>query len=176
MIAPFHDDCRILEAAVLYRCGFLKPGTRAWKWDQLDGLRGPVEIVTEADVVRLENQRLPFEWEPCRPTRGADPLWRCPTCGRRCRKLYSPPGGLFLCVEYWEVKYRVWNEGRLMRRLRYAARIGVSLAGAPVGAEVPLSYRERRRTPENLTRRNRIRKAAEALLFELVRDDDELNP
>jgi hypothetical protein len=171
MTPPFHDDCRILEAAALYRCGFLTPGQRAWKWDQPGSPRVSVEIVTEVDVVRLENQYLPFEWMPCRPTRGADPLWRCPTCDRRCRKLYSPPGGLFLCVECWELKYRVWYEGRLMRRIRYAARIGVSLAGSPVGAEVPPSYRERQRTPANLTRRTRIRNAAAELLFELLQED-----
>jgi hypothetical protein len=172
MTRRFHDDCRILEAAVLYRCGCLNPGQYTWKWDQPGSPRVSTEIVTDLDAVRLENQHVPFEWKSCRPTRGAQPLWRCPTCGRRCAKLYSPVGGLFRCRACWELKYRVCNEGQMMRHLRYAAQIGVPLAGAPADGSVPLSYRSRDRNPRRSLHRARIREVMAVLVLELLRDDD----
>jgi hypothetical protein len=129
-----------------------------------------MEVVTEADAVRLEKQFVPFEWLPCRPTRGAQPLWRCPICGRRCRNLYSPPGGLFRCRGCWELGYRVWNEGRLMRRLRLVSQVGGPLVGTPAGGTVPPSCRDRAHK-----RRTELRDRLENLLaiaaLELLRED-----
>jgi hypothetical protein len=167
----FHDDCRILEAAALYRCGCLTSGRYTWEWALPGSQPRSVEIVTEADVVRIENQHIPLEWRPCKPTRGAIPLWRCPTCGRRCVKLYSPPGGLWRCRGCWDLGYRVWNEGWIARALRCAAQVGVPLAGAPVDGRVPLSYRERHRSPERIAHRARMRQALAAMALELLRKD-----
>jgi hypothetical protein len=167
----FHDDCRILEIARLYRCGLLNPGQATWEWELPGEPRSTAVIVTEPDVVRLENQRLPFEWKPCKPTRGADPLWRCPGCDRRCRKLYSPPGGLFQCRGCWELEYRIWHEPPLVRRLRYVGQIGVPLAGSPVGGQVPPPNRQRKRSREKVARQARIREVAALVVLELLRED-----
>jgi hypothetical protein len=171
MSPRFHDDCRICEAAALYRCGRLNPGKYTWEWALPGSPRASVEIVTEADVVCLDNQSITIEWRPCKPTRGAIPLWRCPTCGRRCHKLYSPPGGLFRCVKCWDLKYRVLLETWEGRTLRAVAQVGVPLAGAPADGSVPLSYRARHRSPERIAHRARMREALAMMALELLRKD-----
>jgi hypothetical protein len=171
MTPRFHDECRILDVAAVYRCGFLTVGQRSWEWDQVGSQdRSTVEIVTEANAVRFEKQYVPFEWLPCKPTRGARPLWRCPTCGRLCWKLYSPPGGLFRCRGCWELEYRVRKEGRLMRRLRLVSQIGAPLAGAPAGGSVPPSYRDRHRYKRRTELRARLQDLLAIAALELMRE------
>jgi hypothetical protein len=169
----FHDDCRILDAATLYRCGFLTPGHKgAWEWALPGSQRAATEIVTEADVVRLDDQRITIEWKPCKPTRGAQPLFRCPTCSRRTPKLYSPPGGLWRCRGCWDLGYRVWNEGWMARTLRSAAQVGAPLAGSPVDAQVPPSSRERHRMgPKRRAYRARMRELLAVAVLEVLRKD-----
>jgi hypothetical protein len=133
--------------------------------------RASVEIVTEPDVVCIEGQHIPLEWKPCQPTRGAQPLFRCPTCSRRCARLHSPPGGLFRCCKCWDLKYRVWNEGWEARTLRSVAQVGVPLVGAPVDGRVPLSRRERLRSLERRAHRARMRDALAMMALELLRKD-----
>jgi hypothetical protein len=172
MTRRYHDDCRILDAASLYRCGCLKPGKYAWEWCQIGSQpRSTAEIVTEADIVRIEDQCLQFEWKPCKPTSGAEPAWRCPTCSRRCRKLYSPPGGLWRCRGCWELEYRIWHEGWMARTLRTVAQVGVPLAGDPVDGKVPVSYRERQRSSKRRVHRARMRELLAVAALEVLRKD-----
>jgi hypothetical protein len=153
----------------LYRCGFLTPGTRTWEWG-VPTRKLTLEITTEGDHIRLENQFIRFDWRPCKPTRGAEPLWQCPGCGRLCRKLYSPPGGLFQCNRCWELRYQVWHDGWWRRRLRQAAQIRTLLEGTPLDGEIPLSARHRCKSKRKIALRAKLREAAAAVIVEVLED------
>jgi hypothetical protein len=64
MTRHFHDDCCVLDAAALYRCGCLKPGEYVWEWRLPGSQQRSAAIVTEHDVVRIDNQFISLEWRP----------------------------------------------------------------------------------------------------------------
>jgi hypothetical protein len=180
VLAMHIDQCRLLVAPTLYRAGFLKPGRRTWEWDQPGSQRRSAEIVTEADAItlryRLETgqeieQRISVVTLPCKPTRGVRWFFECPFCGRRRWKLYSPPGCLFRCRDCYGLVYRTCSEGKLWRRLRRMAQVGVLLEGVPVDGAVPLSHRDRVRLRRTALR-ERLRDLLAIGFLELVRDDD----
>jgi hypothetical protein len=172
MAPVFREDCCILEASTLYRCGFLTPGVRVWEWG-VPVRKLTLEITTEDDHIRFENQFVRFAWRPCKPTRGAEPLWICPGCGRLSRKLYNPPpNGLFQCNKCWDISYHVLHQGKWLRQWRYAAAVGVLLAGTPTEGAVPASARDRRKDREKMARRARFREAAAELALAFLEERD----
>jgi hypothetical protein len=172
MTPHYYENCRIFDAASLFRCGCLNPGRYAWEWSLPGSPRASTAIVTDTDVVRVDDQRITIEWKPCKPTRGAQPLFRCPTCSQRRVRLFSPPGGLWRCRECWDLQYRVWNEGWMARMLRAVAQVGVPLAGSPVDGRVPLSCRARTRTGlERQMYRARVRELLAVAALEVLRKD-----
>jgi hypothetical protein len=115
-------------------------------------------------------QRVALDWVPCKPTRGGQWMFLCPTCGRRCRNLFSLIDRPFRCRECHGLAYRSWREGNQKRVLRRASQIGVLLEGAPADGVVPPSYRLRH-SQRRMRMRARLREAMATLAFELLRDD-----
>jgi hypothetical protein len=180
----FHDDCRILASAALQRTGFLTPGfTGTWQWEAPVLPAGSVAIVAEPGQVtlryRLEatgkeiSQRVRLDVQPCKPTRGERWLWLCPTCGRRCMKLYGTAARSFRCSECMEVGYRSLRGGNQRRMLRRASQLGPLLEGAPVDGVVPPPCRARKneRGMQRMRRRDRMREALAKVALELLRED-----
>jgi hypothetical protein len=183
MFRRFHDDCRILQAARLYRAGCLIPGHYTWEWDQIGSQpRSTAEIVAEAGRVTLRyrltvigedvEQRVAIITAPCVPTSGLRWFFECPTCGTQRRKLYSPPGCLFGCVDCYGITYRsVWTDTSLQRKLRVLAQVGAVLEGHPADGTVPSGVYALRRKRQ-IKMRARLRDLLAIAALELMRDDD----
>jgi hypothetical protein len=125
----FTDQCRILDVAALYRCGFLKPGhTGAWEWESVAGLPPfAVAVIAERGLVTLRYfldatgeeiaQRVPVEVRPCKPTAGQQWWWHCPACGKRTSKLFGSADRLFRCRECQMLGHRSRKEQQPWQRL-----------------------------------------------------------
>jgi hypothetical protein len=175
------DDCRILESYALARAGFLKPGRRAWEWALPGRPRTSAEIVAEPGKVILRyrldatgeemEQHVALDVVPCKPTRGARLMWLCPTCGRRCSKLYGSGDRRFACIECLGLRHKSQSEREHRRMLRRASQMRVLLIGTPVDGEIPPPYRSRHRDPRRALFRARMREALAKMAFELLRSD-----
>jgi hypothetical protein len=180
----FHDDCRVLSSDALLRCGYLTPGFNGtWEWGPIAGMpSGSVAIAAEGGQVTLRYclvaggeeicQRVPLDVMPCKPTRAERRLFRCPSCGRRCAKLFSAADRPFGCKECHGLGYRCQYEGRMKRVLRRASQIGRLLEGAPANGMVPPSNRLRH-SERRMRMRARLQDALAILAVELLRDDEE---
>jgi hypothetical protein len=167
-----------LEADGLQPEGFIDGTQRAV--DSGPGLpASTASISAELEAVTLRyrldtgqeiSQRVPIEFVPCKPTRSGRYLWLCPTCGRRCRQLFSVADRPFRCFECYDIKYRAhW---RLEHWALYrGCSIGLLLKGMPAGGKVPPPYRSRRDQPGKWRRQMRLHDALGILAMELLRDD-----
>jgi hypothetical protein len=182
MSRRYVDDCRLLQAATLYRCGCLNPGQYTWEWDQVGSQpRSMAEIVVEAGAItlryRLEGvrelieQRVPIITGQCVPTSGKRWFFECPTCGTRRRKLYSPRGCPFRCRDCYSILDRsTWKDTLLQRKLRRVAQIGAVLEGRPVDGTVPPGVYALRRKRQ-VKMRARLQDLLAIATLELLRED-----
>jgi hypothetical protein len=136
--------------------------------------RGAVTLRYFLDATGEEvAQRVPLEFQPCKPTRGERPYWHCPACGQRCWKLFGSTDRRFACRDCLGLEYRSQREPRWQRWVRYATQRGTPLKGAPVNGRVPPSYQDRRHKESYTLRRTRLReRVLAAVAAELLRDDD----
>ena len=100
-------------------------------------------------------QRVDVELQPCTPTRGLRPYWRC-LCGRRCAKMFATDVRAFACRACTPVCYRR-NRNRWPGGLMRAAQLALLHAGAPAGGEVPPSYIARHKSQRRMRMRGKLR-------------------
>jgi hypothetical protein len=175
MPARFHDECRVLESGSLQRTGYLQAGhSGLWEWPSIGGMEPfAAVVIAENAAIKLHyfldatneemHQRVELKWLPC-PTRGGRFLFHCPACGRRCMKLFGWSDRRFACRDCQSLAYKSQRQSEFQRMLRRIFQIGPPLIGAPVGGQVPLSWRERIR-PRRRLMRNRLRAAIAAVLL-----------
>ena len=124
------------------RDGFLTPGTWfGWQWTR-DGEVVSSIGVRVADGALTFSYRLgssdedgqsvqataPLEWTPCHYG-GSRPWFRCPSCYRRCAKLYL--SGRVGCQACFDLAYESQREDAGTRALTRAQDIRVRLGGSP---------------------------------------------
>jgi hypothetical protein len=203
MQPPYLDHCRILDVDVLRRCGFLQPGhTADWQWPPIGHMpRSAVTVSaqpspqralaresSEAEAVRHEHQVMlhhqlrtgeqitqyvHLDAVPCKPTRGERWFWRCPTCDRRCSRLYSDGDQRFACTECIGYRYNVRLERPWRCRIRAAMQLILLQRGEPAdGRLIPRSVRSCR-DPRRRRNRERWHRAAAAVALEMLSSEDE---
>jgi hypothetical protein len=180
----FVDDCHHLDACAIFRAGVLNNGTKTtWEWSLIGSpasrARAKLEAVDGVLEVRyrLENgqpieQWITIEWIACRPTCGAKPYWHCPTCGRRCSRLYGTIDCIFRCCECHGLRWRSRSENEQVRRLRRLTQVGELLMGNPVGSSVPRSARPSHPQKRKRRLQSRLHDLFAAVALELLRGDD----
>jgi len=77
---------------------------------------------------RFEKQAYAVRLKATQPFYGGRRWWfECPACGRRCFKLYLPPGAtVFACRACYDLTYRSAQEANSYNDGKWAARFGIT--------------------------------------------------
>jgi hypothetical protein len=166
------EHYRALAIESLARKGLLRPGCSwATTWSRNGKATGSISGRSEKGVVVLsysvrarssetcENveQRIRLDYTP-QHFGGSRAWFRCPSCGRRCGKLYG--GARFYCRSCWAVSYRTQHQGCRGRLLMRAQKMRLLLGGS---ANMTEPFPER---PWRMHRRRYERLRWQALMIE----------
>jgi hypothetical protein len=168
------EACLALDCKFLLRAGVLRLGVRLGGWWRWERPPGRVLRVARYELQGEDRERVGLLLSyPCgsplqrvelrvtRPARGGARWWLLGCCGRRCAKLYLPPGGeFFACRACHRLSYGARQEShhvgamtrhiagrlgndpaelrRVMARLARVAQRGLLMPPACPGAPVDL--------------------------------------
>ena len=94
----------------------------SWQWVHRCKVLDSINVTVKADSIIIDDQDILIEWWRC-PLGGKRPWFHCPSCKRRCCKLYKANTSLFACKTCLNLVFMVWNERPKKRAIRRAEKV-----------------------------------------------------
>lgn len=116
------DDYLFIDVNHFKREGLLTATSWfSWEWKRRGKLVDSINVTVKDDRIIIDGQDIFIEWWRC-PLGGKRPWFHCPSCKRRCCKLYKANTS-FACKTCLNLVFKVWHERSKKRALRRAAKI-----------------------------------------------------
>ena len=116
------DDYLHIDINYFKREGLLTDaGWFSWEWKRRGKLVDAINVTVKDDRIIIDDQDIFIEWWRC-PLGGKRPWFHCPSCKRRCCKLYKANTS-FACKKCLNLVWKVWHERSKKRALRRAEKV-----------------------------------------------------
>lgn len=115
------DDYFFVDVNYFKREGLLANGWFSWEWKKRGRIVDSINVSVKDDRIIIDGQDIFIEWWRC-PLGGKRPWFHCPSCKRRCCKLYKANTS-FACKTCLNLVFKVWHERPKKRALRSAEKV-----------------------------------------------------
>ena len=116
------DDYLHIDINFLKREGLLTDTSWfSWQWKKRGKLVDSINVIVKDDRIIIDGQEIFIELWPC-PLGGKRPFFYCPSCNKRCCKLYKANTS-FSCKTCLNLVFKVWHERPKRRALRGAEKV-----------------------------------------------------
>ncbi len=93
----------------------------SWHWMKRCRIVDSINVSVKDDRITIDGQDIFIEWWPC-PLGGKRPWFHCPSCNKRCCKLYKENTS-FACKTCLNLVWKVWHLRPKKRALRRAEKV-----------------------------------------------------
>ncbi|MDP2072269.1 hypothetical protein [Methylotenera sp.] len=116
------DDFLFIDVNHLKREGLLEATSFfSCEWKRRGKLVDSINVTVKDDHIIIDDQDIFIEWWRC-PLGGKRPWFHCPSCNKRCCKLYKANTS-FACKTCLNLVFKVWHERPKRRALRRAEKV-----------------------------------------------------
>ena len=116
------DDYLFIDVNHFKREGLLTDTSWfSWQWKKRGKLVDSINVSVIDDRIIIDGQDIFIEWWSC-PLGGKRPWFHCPSCEKRCCKLYKANTS-FACKTCLNLVFKAWHERPKKRALRRAEKV-----------------------------------------------------